>query len=76
MTDYAIVDIDAGEIRGNCFSEKEVIKEAQDYYQFLYGEDEDYEKYIPKNWNDAITFFEEENHCVFNLNDRQKREGD
>lgn len=32
MGEYVIVDIEVGEIRGNCFSEKEVIKEAQDYY--------------------------------------------
>lgn len=72
MTDYVIVDIDAGEIRGNCITKKEVIREAQDYYWFLYSEDEDYEKYIPKNWEDALRFFEEENHCVFCMDNREK----
>lgn len=78
---YLIVDIEEEELKSICNSKEDVIDFAQEYYDYLfdeennYEEDEEYDEYEedkrPKDWNMALEFLEANSRFVLDLDKRE-----
>lgn len=69
---YLIIDLEEEELKSVCKSKQEVINFAQEYYDYLFAEDDDYdEDKKPKDWNMALDFLEANSRYVLDLDKRE-----
>lgn len=69
---YLIIDLEEEELKSICKSKQEVIDFAQEYYDYLFAEDDDYdEDKKPKDWNMALDFLEANSRYVLDLDKRE-----
>lgn len=72
MTMYLIIDLEEEELKSICKSKQDVIDFAQEYYDYLFAEDDDYdEDKTPKDWNMALDFLEANSRYVLDLDKRE-----
>lgn len=69
MTKYIIVDIEEEEVKSICSSKEEIIDFAQEYYDYLFEDDEDgfQEDKRPSSWEMAIDFLAANSRYIFDL---------
>lgn len=73
MTKYIIIDLEEEELKSICDSKEDVIGFAQEYYDYLFEEDDEYdEERKPKDWNMALNFLEANSRYVLDLDKREK----
>lgn len=69
---YLIIDLEEEELKSICKSKQEVIDFAQEYYDYLFEEDDDYdEDKRPNDWNMALDFLEANSRYVLDLDKRE-----
>lgn len=69
---YLIIDLEEEELKSICKSKQEVIDFAQEYYDYLFAEDDDYEEdKKPNDWNMALDFLEANSRYVLDLDKRE-----
>ena len=70
---YLIIDLEEEELKSICKSKQEVIDFAQEYYDYLFAEDDDYEEdKRPNDWNMALDFLEANSRYVLDLDKREE----
>ena len=69
---YLIIDLEEEELKSICKSKQEVIDFSQEYYDYLFAEDDDYdEDKKPNDWNMALDFLEANSRYVLDLDKRE-----
>lgn len=69
---YLIVDIEEEELKSICNSKEDVIAFAQEYYDYLFEDDDEYdEERRPKDWNMALDFLSANSRFVLDLDKRE-----